>query len=654
MVRMITSLANAESASGLLTNAINTSNSAWQENTALVTEASTRYKTTESQITLYKNSVQNLKIAVGDELTPALQDLAKTGKEINEWATDFIETHEGIVPVITAVVVALGTFVGGLTLLTVGIPLVTKAIAALNAAMIANPWMLAATAIAAVAAALAALAVQAIAADKELHASARNVLESIEAKSKAYRESVDEINKQNTSVEMMAAKLNELASIENKTAAQKALMLSLVEQLNEAVPDLNLAYDDTNDTLNLTAEEIKKVTAAMMEQAKQAAAVQRLTGLYADEMELLYELGVAQDRVTQAQKDYNAAIDAHDRDAAIKAYKELTAAQQDVENLTNALVQNEGAQSNAARALNGFADAAANAGPAVQGLSEETQTAADEISRAMQTLIDYYDASYRAAYENIEKTISGFGEMAATVPTHIQTVIDALDSQTSFIDTYMENLAKAAELGISEGLLAELSDGSIESANILAGIVEDGGTKVQELNEKFQNVQEGKEAFATEIAEMQTDFAASAREIVSDAEQMVNDLNLKLEAQSSGAETIQGYIDGLNSKLGQLASIAAKINGYMTTGGSSDAGGSHAFGLDYVPYDDYNATLHKGEAVLTALEAKAWRAEQVANYSYPDNRVTNVTQHNYFTVPTKAVYDEIADEVNRRLGGEMP
>ena len=34
---------------------------------------------------------------------------------------------------------------------------------------------------------------------------------------------------------------------------------------------------------------------------------------------------------------------------------------------------------------------------------------------------------------------------------------------------------------------------------------------------------------------------------------------------------------------------------------------SHALGLNYVPYDNYPANLHQGEAVLTADEAKKWR-----------------------------------------------
>jgi hypothetical protein len=41
---------------------------------------------------------------------------------------------------------------------------------------------------------------------------------------------------------------------------------------------------------------------------------------------------------------------------------------------------------------------------------------------------------------------------------------------------------------------------------------------------------------------------------------------------------------------------------------STNVDGSHANGLGYVPFDGYIGRLHKGEAVLTAEENKAYRA----------------------------------------------
>lgn len=42
--------------------------------------------------------------------------------------------------------------------------------------------------------------------------------------------------------------------------------------------------------------------------------------------------------------------------------------------------------------------------------------------------------------------------------------------------------------------------------------------------------------------------------------------------------------------------------------GGGDVDGSHARGLDYVPFDGYIAELHKGESILTANEASQWRS----------------------------------------------
>ena len=45
----------------------------------------------------------------------------------------------------------------------------------------------------------------------------------------------------------------------------------------------------------------------------------------------------------------------------------------------------------------------------------------------------------------------------------------------------------------------------------------------------------------------------------------------------------------------------------VNVNGSANTNGSHAGGLDYVPYNGYIAELHRGETVLTRAEADEWR-----------------------------------------------
>lgn len=75
---MVKSLALAND---VLTTAVNTSNEAYQKNTALTEEATKRYETTESKISQMKEAYKNLKIVIGDELTPTVRDFADSAKE---------------------------------------------------------------------------------------------------------------------------------------------------------------------------------------------------------------------------------------------------------------------------------------------------------------------------------------------------------------------------------------------------------------------------------------------------------------------------------------------------------------------------------------------------------------------------------------------
>ncbi|NMD84185.1 phage tail tape measure protein [Streptococcus sp. WB01_FAA12] len=74
---MLKSLALASDKMG---DAVDRSNKAWKENTALTNEANKRYETTESQLKIFKNQVTDLAIEFGGPLLKALRDGLKAGK----------------------------------------------------------------------------------------------------------------------------------------------------------------------------------------------------------------------------------------------------------------------------------------------------------------------------------------------------------------------------------------------------------------------------------------------------------------------------------------------------------------------------------------------------------------------------------------------
>lgn len=66
--------------------------------------------------------------------------------------------------------------------------------------------------------------------------------------------------------------------------------------------------------------------------------------------------------------------------------------------------------------------------------------------------------------------------------------------------------------------------------------------------------------------------------------------------------------------------------------GSGEEGTPHKTGLDYVPYDEYPAILHKGEAVLTATEAAVWRAGQASNENTDSEPQQRTSSHSGITI----------------------
>lgn len=83
---------------------------------------------------------------------------------------------------------------------------------------------------------------------------------------------------------------------------------------------------------------------------------------------------------------------------------------------------------------------------------------------------------------------------------------------------------------------------------------------------------------------------------------------------TSGIETAADSIESRLSEIEEQANRTAQALNYAFSGGGgggplTEVSYPHAYGLPYVPYDDYPARLHRGEMVLTRNEAEQYRGQ---------------------------------------------
>ena len=88
---------------------------------------------------------------------------------------------------------------------------------------------------------------------------------------------------------------------------------------------------------------------------------------------------------------------------------------------------------------------------------------------------------------------------------------------------------------------------------------------------------------------------------------------------------------------------------------------SHATGLDYVPYDNYLARLHKGEAVLTSSEADVWRGGGTGRVEAALTQMSEILRtiaqntgaDKQVVLDTGAVVGQLAPGIDAQLGMYM-
>jgi hypothetical protein len=261
----------------------------------------------------------------------------------------------------------------------------------------------------------------------------------------------------------------------------------------------------------------------------------------------------------------------------------------------------------------------------VKGFDQITRPTADLVEKRSQ-LIEQQNALNRSTrdgekqYQELQKQIDELNKSIDEYsPKGMQ---DALQSQLAFMDEYIQNLEKARSMGLSNELLASLSDGSVQSAEYLSELV-NNPEQAATVDALFKQVQESKKQFTDALTEQKLTVDDTYNSMVEKAKESISQMNLGDEAADAMGETISGLAQGISSHVGEVSdavdsiiSELDRLSGYginISLGGfgSMNFGnlldGEHETGLDYVPFDGYLAGLHEGEGILTAEENRIWQ-----------------------------------------------
>lgn len=111
-IRQSNMLQSLALASGVLGDAVTTANNAWEENVALSNEASKRYETTESQMKILRNGLNNLAISIGDILLPIINKIVGGLQNAIDWFSNLDSSTKKTILVIGGLIAAISPVAG--------------------------------------------------------------------------------------------------------------------------------------------------------------------------------------------------------------------------------------------------------------------------------------------------------------------------------------------------------------------------------------------------------------------------------------------------------------------------------------------------------------------------------------------------------------
>ena len=376
---------------------------------------------------------------------------------------------------------------------------------------------------------------------------------SIKSLHKENQKNVDSARANGVQADQLYQKLTKLMNVEHKSAGTKAQIVSVVKQLNELLPGLNLEYDKEADKINKSTSAIKKNIAALKEQAMAKAYQKGMESAASKVAKADIENEKAIKKKTEATNKYNAAVEKMNQVTAKVNQGKITTSSDEYKKASNDLTK--------------YYDAMMEANSAVEKSNKNLNAAQKELT----AYTDKYTA--QTNYTEYLKSLDDLAKQAKIKASDIPKSVGEGIKQGVYANPTsgkeVKSLIKLDNL-VNSDQLAKMQEQGMKIPQYLSKGISDGSISFKSAAKQMQNainwtdlIQKAKDA-GVKVPDSVAQGISSGQYAVPTSVQAVKNLvtfeDLKAKAQQGGIQVPDYLANAITSGSGKPREAAAALS----------------------------------------------------------------------------------------------
>lgn len=376
---------------------------------------------------------------------------------------------------------------------------------------------------------------------------------SIKSLHKENQKNVDSTRANGVQADQLYQRLTKLMNVEHKSAGTKAQIVSVVKQLNELLPGLNLEYDKEADKLNKSTSAIKKNIAALKEQAMAKAYQKGMESAASKVAKADIENENAIKKKTEATNKYNTAVEKMNQVTAKVNQGKITTSSDEYKKASNDLTK--------------YYDAMMTANKAVEQSGKNLNAAQKELT----AYTDKYTA--QTNYTEYLKSLDDLAKQAKIKASDIPKSVGEGIKQGVYANPTsgkeLKSLIKLDDL-VNSDQLAKMQEQGMKIPQYLSKGISDGSISFKSAAKQMQNainwtdlIQKAKDA-GVKVPDSVAQGISSGQYAVPTSVQAVKNLvtfeDLKAKAQQGGIQVPDYLANAITSGSGKPREAAAALS----------------------------------------------------------------------------------------------